>query len=151
MNEQNELIDNLVETILRDFPDAQAIYLYGSVARGEQRPDSDIDLAVLLPRERAREVGSLMMSKTHIDLTMAAHRDVDLVNLRQVSPLLQTQVTGLGKLIYDSDKLARSEFEMVALSIFQDVNQMRGEIVNDYLHSRGISHRVLVVHDSDPE
>lgn len=30
-------------------PDAWAIYVFGSFARGEEWPDSDLDLAVLLP------------------------------------------------------------------------------------------------------
>jgi predicted nucleotidyltransferase len=30
----------------RKYPEIRAIYLYGSRARGENRPDSDIDLAV---------------------------------------------------------------------------------------------------------
>ncbi|MBX3170388.1 MAG: nucleotidyltransferase domain-containing protein [Candidatus Eremiobacteraeota bacterium] len=29
----------------------QAVYLFGSHARGRQRPDSDLDLAVLLPSQ----------------------------------------------------------------------------------------------------
>ncbi len=145
----SELIERLTQIILRDFPDAQAIYLYGSYARGEQRPDSDIDLAVLLPHARARAVGSLTMSQTQLDLAHVARRDVDLVNLRVVSPLLQTQATGHGKLIFEGDANARMEFEMMALSMFQDVNQMRGDVVNDYLQSRGVKQRVLVIRDGD--
>lgn len=145
----SELTDKLVQVILRDFPEAQAIYLYGSFARGEQWPDSDIDLAVLLPRELARAIGNLTMSQTQIDLASVAHREIDLVNVRLVSPLLQTQATGHGQLIYEGDTNARMEFEMLALSMFQDVNQMRGEIVNDYLQSHGVAKRVLVMRDAD--
>lgn len=145
----SELIDRLIQIVLHDFPDAQAIYLYGSYARGEQRPDSDIDLAVLLPHTRARAVGSLTLSQTQLDLAHAARRDVDLVNLRIVPPLLQTQATGRGKLIYEGDANARVEFEMMALTMFQDVNQMRGDVVNAYLQSRGVQQRVLVIRDGD--
>lgn len=149
MTEIKQLTDKLMQVILRDFPDAQAIYLYGSFARDEQRPDSDIDLAVLLPYPRARAVGNLTMSQTQIDLAHVARRDVDLVNVRLVTPLLQTQATGRGQLIYEGDTNARMEFEMLALSMFQDVNQMRGDIVNDYLQAHGVAKRVLVMRDAD--
>lgn len=125
MNELNELIDNLVETILRDFPDAQAIYLYGSVARGEQRPDSDIDLAVLLPRERARSAGELTMRETHLGLERLARRSVDLVNLRLASSVLQNQIVSTGNCIYLADEFARREFEMLSLSYYMKLNEER--------------------------
>ena len=38
----------LVEAIRSEIPDVVAIYLFGSATAGELRPDSDIDLAVLL-------------------------------------------------------------------------------------------------------
>ncbi len=41
--------EKLVELTLKRFPDAEAIYFYGSYAAGQNRQDSDIDLGVLLP------------------------------------------------------------------------------------------------------
>ena len=125
MNELIDKIDEMIKVILRDFPKTQAIYLYGSVARGEQQPDSDIDLAVLLPREQARSVGSLTMR--------------------------QTQIAGTGQLIYEQDEFARQEFEMTALSVFQDLNRMRSDIVDSYLSSRNIPRTTLAVREVDSE
>jgi len=46
----------LIEGIRSEIPDVIAVYLFGSAAAGELRPDSDIDLAVLLvaPQPAAR-------------------------------------------------------------------------------------------------
>lgn len=46
----------IITTILRHYPTAQAVYLFGSLAAGEAWPDSDADIAVLLPPAESRQV-----------------------------------------------------------------------------------------------
>ena len=52
----------IIETILEHHSDAQAVYLFGSRANGEERPDSDIDVAVLLLPDVAKTLGILCQS-----------------------------------------------------------------------------------------
>ena len=51
MNEKvrSDLLLHARDAVLGVLPDVRAVYLYGSVARGDAGPHSDLDLAVLLP------------------------------------------------------------------------------------------------------
>jgi len=129
-------MNDLVEIILRDFPSAQAIYLFGSHARGEQRRESDVDLAVLLPVDAARAAGDLRLSDTALALSKRAHRDVDLVNLRLVSTVFQNQIVHTGTLLYCGDERARQEFEMLTLSSYIKLSEERADILRQFRETR---------------
>jgi predicted nucleotidyltransferase len=128
----NAEMRTLVEIVLRDFPSAQAIYLLGSYARGEQHTQSDIDLAVLLPVDIARRRWRL----TALALAKQARRDVDLVNLRLVSTVFQNEIIHTGVLLYCSDEPARQEFEMLALSAYIKQSEERADILRAFLRTR---------------
>jgi predicted nucleotidyltransferase len=128
----NNGMNDLVGIILRDFPSTQAIYLFGSHARGEQTTQSDIDLAVLLPIDVARAVGDLRLSDTAVALSKQARKDVDLVNLRLVSTVFQNEIIHTGVLLCCNDELARQEFEMLALSSYIKLSEEREEILRQF-------------------
>lgn len=48
-----------LKVILAAYPDIQAVYLFGSAATGRQRPESDLDLAIVARTSalRARQLG----------------------------------------------------------------------------------------------
>ena len=71
--------------------------VFGSVARGEQRPDSDVDLLYTLEGGRAlgREVEYLVES-----LTEVFHRPVDLVSRRSLHPMIRDRVMAEAETLY---------------------------------------------------
>ena len=52
------IIDSLLETFSR-YPKVERVIIYGSRARGDYRPGSDIDLAVIAPKMRFDEFSQL--------------------------------------------------------------------------------------------
>jgi predicted nucleotidyltransferase len=54
-SDKADVLKACVAAIRRVVPEAEVI-LYGSVARGDERPDSDIDLLVLVPQEATYEL-----------------------------------------------------------------------------------------------
>ncbi len=86
---------------LRNEPGVRLAVLYGSVARGDGGPASDLDLLVDLHDDTAR--GSSALARR---LGRALGREVDVARLNQVrdrSPLLLVQALGEGRVIADRD------------------------------------------------
>jgi predicted nucleotidyltransferase len=119
----------VVETVLRHYPTVQGIYLFGSYAAGSAWPDSDVDVALLLPPAQAKR--SLALSPCHLELAETLRKEVDLVNLRQVSTVFQMEII-YGKLLYCADRYAVDEFEMLTLSYYQKLNEERREILEAF-------------------
>lgn len=132
----SRMFDALVQAILREFPGAQAIYVYGSAATGELRADSDIDLAILLPYPEAKSADALRLLPLRLELEGIAKRDVDLVNARTVSTVLQKEILQHGRVLYAADERARQEFEMLVLSQYQRLNEERADILRAFRETK---------------
>jgi predicted nucleotidyltransferase len=90
MNESAE--SQMIQTVLAHFPYVQAVYLFGSYGTEDEWPTSDVDIALLLPPEEAKQVGSLVLSDLPLELERLLHKDVDLINVREVSTVFQIDV-----------------------------------------------------------
>ena len=129
MNKQDEII----RLILEYYPDTQAVYLFGSQAAGEEWPESDVDIAVLLPPHKAKKVASLQISDMRFDLETLLGKEIDLINLRRVPTVLQKEVIAADSRIYEGDRFAAEEFEMLTLSYYQKLNEERAQILAEAL------------------
>lgn len=49
--EQEKVIEQIKETAERILPEGASLWLYGSRARGDARPDSDYDILILLDQD----------------------------------------------------------------------------------------------------
>ena len=125
----------ILRLVHRHHSDVQAIYRFGSAGTEYERTDSDLDLALLLPPDSAHRAGSLALGDLHLALEDALRRDVDLINLRLAPAVLQAQIVFTGTRIFCTDTLLADEFELLALALYQKLNQERAEIIAEGLRS----------------
>lgn len=102
------------------------VYLFGSAARGQLRPDSDFDLAVLTqmpfpPADRYR---------CSQDLGVTLNRDVDLVDLTNAPEALRIQIIRNGIPFHIATGHERAAFEMRAYSDYARLNEERKPVVD---------------------
>jgi uncharacterized protein len=92
----------LVQRLREALPALMAVYAFGSQVQGTAGPDSDLDLAVLLPRQ-ADPVALWELAGALSDL---AGCPVDLVDLRAASTVMQHQVLTGGQRWWTRDAQA---------------------------------------------
>jgi predicted nucleotidyltransferase len=87
-------------SLLSARPDVRLAVIYGSVARGDDRPRSDLDLLISFAREEAHTAASL-----EVALTEAIGRRVQVVSLTTArrAPLLLLDVLREGRVVLDRD------------------------------------------------
>lgn len=130
MPDSNEGV--IIRTVLGHYPAVQGIYLFGSYGTAEEWPDSDIDIALLLPPVQAKQENNLLVSQCLFELENILHKEVDLLNARMVSTVFQKEIINCGRLIYAADQYALDEFEMLAMSYYQKLNEERREILEAF-------------------
>ena len=124
--------DLMVVIILAHYPTAQAIYVFGTYGTPDEWPDSDVDIAVLLPHELARRNPRLMLTPCHYALADALERSVDLLNAREISTVFQKEIVETGRRVFCADDEALAAFEMLTLSHYQKLNEERKEILESF-------------------
>lgn len=91
-------VDAITEVLDRH-PEIDVAIVFGSLAGGHHRPDSDLDLAV----QAAQVLDAATRSALITEFAEATGRAVDLVDLRRVGEPLLGQVLGHGRRLRGSD------------------------------------------------
>ena len=92
------IVDSLLETFSR-YPKVERVIIYGSRARGDYRPGSDIDLAVIAPKMRFDEFSRLWNEIDELPIAF----NIDLLHLDTLeNQALKEAIDDSGKAIYES-------------------------------------------------
>jgi len=114
-----------LDLVLADYEVILA-YLYGSQARGDAGPLSDVDVAVLFAPELPESERFERVLRLIGELGSVFHRDdISVVDLAESPPLLRHRVYYDGRLLYCSDEAARVRFETEALRDYVDTQPLR--------------------------
>jgi uncharacterized protein len=126
---------NALTPLLRDDHSIAAAVLFGSAVRDRLRVDSDLDIALLYTSDSTRRAAAKNLIERLGHLGRAAHRDVQLVDLKEVSCELRRAVFATGLRLFDRSAGALSELERRTAVEYVDQEYMR-RIVDAALHRR---------------
>lgn len=100
----------------------QAAYIFGSMAQRRTRPDSDIDIAVLLDRPLPRAHALRYRLRLAGELGAALQRaDVQLVILNDAPPLLAHRVLSRGVVVFERSRPTRVRFQVATARRYEDM------------------------------
>lgn len=128
--------NSLVQAIRHAYPQAEAIYLFGSWGSPDQRANSDLDIAILLPPDLADSVIPEQWFTLSLELARLAGVDsADLVNLRQVDTVFQYQIVMSGRQIFQAQVAPVEEFELLVMALYQELTIQRADIIKTGIQS----------------
>ena len=110
-------IDTQLREVLAHFPQVALALLFGSVASGCPRADSDLDMAVAAEQALTADEKLAMISA----LAERTGRPIDLIDLRVVSEPLLGQIVRHGRRVLGSDT---SYGELLSRHVFEQADFM---------------------------
>ena len=134
-----------------DQPDAIVAYLFGSHARGQATPLSDVDIAVLLPADLSNDRLFDLRLQFIDELQGLLHREaIDVVILNQSPLALRYRVLRDGNVLFCRDEQRRILYQADTVSRYLDFKPVidrheqsllararRGDLLNGYNPHRG--------------
>lgn len=131
----------VVEAVLEQFPEALAIYLFGSQVDGTTHSNSDCDLAVLLPFDAssASDPWRWIEATQAIAGRIGCER-LDLIDLRKSSTVFSMQIVQSGKRIHCSNVQAADDYEVLVMALYQELQEERREIVEEGIRTGRFLH-----------
>ncbi|MDA0840449.1 MAG: nucleotidyltransferase domain-containing protein [Planctomycetota bacterium] len=117
---ENKILQGeLLEEIWEKHPFVISAWHFGSTLRGDARPESDVDIAVLT--ETTGEDIILELAQLENDIArQLGGAAIDLVVLNEQAVVFQHKVLATGKLIYDCKPQQRALFQAQVISWYCD-------------------------------
>ncbi|MFB6262336.1 MAG: nucleotidyltransferase domain-containing protein [Bradymonadaceae bacterium] len=108
-----------------ELEDVRALWVFGSAARGETGPLSDVDLAVWLDDSPTLD-RRLELQRRAVE--RLGREDVDLVPIGEASPVLQYRVVTDGRRLYAREPPRTDRFEQRCVMRYLDTAHLRERV-----------------------
>ncbi len=122
-----------VADVCKGFPEIRAAFLFGSTATDKRKPDSDIDVAVLVAPEHEETFSQIPIIS---ELEDELERPVDVVVLNRCGEIVKFHVRRDGWLVLDRDPGYRKSFEIRGRKMWEDWLYLHKRYVDVVLYGR---------------
>jgi predicted nucleotidyltransferase len=132
MRKFSKSVSVLIKLIQFTIPNLLAIYAFGSRVQGMANAQSDLDLAVLVEGY----ADPVILWELSAKLAEIAGSEVDLLDMRAASTVMQYQIMTTGERWWVKDELPVGLFESMVLSEKTNLDEARAPLLAD-IQSRG--------------
>ncbi len=130
--------EQIVSICLKHIPSILAIYLYGSTNGPFEKPDSDLDIAILLPWDE--DLDYEVSCSLSMELAETFSKKIDLVHLRKAGIILQKEAILKGKRLYAGSSLEADRYEVMIMKSYQLLSEERKDIIKEGIRSGRFYH-----------
>ena len=130
----------LLSGFCREHPEMRLAYLFGSFARDEARPDSDVDVGIVV----RGAVDPLVDLRLADGLSEAVRRPVDVVVLNQASAILQHEVIREGVRLFEASPMERRLYELTAFKDYVDAVYFQEQRIRRMAHGENCQYNAPV-------
>ena len=133
MRKKMDIIQEIKERVVEmsgNEPDILAVYLLGSIQNGNSRPDSDIDLGIML--EPGRKMSSLRRIELANKLSYELGRTVDMGEASSRNLVYTREALLKGHLLFQKDFNKTNLYRANLLGLYIQFNLDRQEVINAY-------------------
>jgi hypothetical protein len=122
-----------VADVCSGFPEIRAAFVFGSTATDKRKPDSDIDVAVLVSPEHGETFSQIPVIS---ELEDELKRPVDVVVLNRCGEIVKFHVRRDGRLVLDRDPAFRKSFEIRGRKMWEDWLYLHKRYVDVVLYGK---------------
>lgn len=115
---------NKITTFFQERHEVIAVYVFGSYARGRERTESDLDLAILLDHSIVHDRGKLKTEYT-IHLSRILNKDLHLIIMNDAGEEVIAQVFKYGKCVFNRRPELLSRFRMVSYAMIAEFGDLK--------------------------
>lgn len=124
-------IEKEIINFFKKLPHVAAVILFGSFARKTANERSDVDVAILFEKQHLESPEKILSLRE--DLSALLNRDVDLICLNTVSPILGMQVYKNGKILEMRNEREFADYQMRLFSEYAELKELRAPMEKDIL------------------
>ncbi len=124
----------IIAQIESAYPQAWALYAFGSQVQGEANAESDLDLALLMPHP----IDAVLLWEQAQGLAQQLGMDVDLIDLQAASTVFRKQILETAQCLKQWDPVATAHFETLVFSQYLRFNEERQEILEGIQQDRQV-------------
>ena len=111
-------------------PQVEAIYLLGSAAHGNMRPDSDVDIALLV--KNGQKIDNDSLSRSVSELSLKCGREIDIGYVSTQNLVYSRQALLTGKRIFARNTTDTQMREATLLGLYAQFQLDRREVIDAY-------------------
>ena len=128
----NDSITDLIASYFESRPEVVAVYLFGSYARGREKPFSDIDLGILLEHKALSQIDELVTTYT-VKLGRLLRKDFHVLIMNTAGETILSQIFKRRKCIFQRNPSLLSHFKTVSFSRIADYGFYRKSMERAFL------------------